>query len=90
MGLLFCKKEFRKKKPRPFLRVPVGTVPEVIRTPDLPLSRRSLYPAELRRHAAFFSIFYIIVEVAGKCNANSEKVRKAWFHLLYKVFNLGI
>ena len=65
-------------------------VPEVIRTPDLPLRRRSLYPAELRRHAAFFPIFYIIVEVAGKCNANSDKVRKAWFHLLYKVCNRGI
>ena len=25
-------------------------VPEVIRTPDLPLRRRSLYPAELRKH----------------------------------------
>ena len=27
-------------------------VPEVIRTPDLPLRRRSLYPAELRKHIA--------------------------------------
>lgn len=25
-------------------------VPEVIRTPDLPLRRQSLYPAELRKH----------------------------------------
>ena len=29
-------------------------VPEVIRTPDLPLRRRSLYPAELRKHAELY------------------------------------
>ena len=32
-------------------------VPEVIRTPDLPLRRRSLYPAELRVHVPENSVF---------------------------------
>ena len=39
--LLHEKKEAR--------RLPLVHVPEVIRTPDLPLRRRSLYPAELQR-----------------------------------------
>ena len=34
-----------------------NAVPEVIRTPDLPLRRRSLYPAELRKHKKI-EIFY--------------------------------
>ena len=35
-------------------------VPEVIRTPDLPLRRRSLYPAELRKqnYSYYFTIKY--------------------------------
>ena len=37
------------KKHRPLKPVLFG-VPEVIRTPDLSLRRRSLYPAELREH----------------------------------------
>ena len=36
-------------------------VPEVIRTPDLPLRRRSLYPAELRKHIT-------IVIISQFCN----------------------
>ena len=31
-------------------------VPEVIRTPDLPLRRRSLYPAELRKQNPAISV----------------------------------
>ena len=47
---------FRKNEKTPetldFTGVSDGVfgVPEVIRTPDLPLRRRSLYPAELRKH----------------------------------------
>ena len=36
-------------------------VPKVIRTPDLPLRRRSLYPAELRKHIT-------IVIISQFCN----------------------
>ena len=52
---MILQRENRKyKKDVPQLRVCVSRhstgVPEVIRTPDLPLRRRSLYPAELRKH----------------------------------------
>lgn len=35
-------------------------VPEVIRTPDLPLRRRSLYPTELQRQINFILFLTII------------------------------
>ena len=43
-------------------------VPEVIRTPDLPLRRRSLYPAELRKHITenIITHFYRLVKCLFK------------------------
>jgi hypothetical protein len=35
---------------------PAKRVPDAIRTHDLPLRRRTLYPAELRKHAPFFGL----------------------------------
>lgn len=32
----------------------LASVPEAIRTPDLPLRRRLLYPAELRKHMRYY------------------------------------
>ena len=53
----------KQKRGRPFCVRPRFGVPERIRTADLPLRRRSLYPAELRKHritvyhiCLFFSI----------------------------------
>ena len=36
--------------------LPQKRVPDAIRTHDLPLRRRTLYPAELRKHAPFFGL----------------------------------
>ena len=38
-------------------------VPEVIRTPDLPLRRRSLYPTELRKHQPNGIIAYFLQKI---------------------------
>ena len=45
-----CKQDACEKMLNRLLDRPISGVPEVIRTPDLPLRRRPLYPAELQEH----------------------------------------
>ena len=54
--LLFLRKNEKTPETLDFTGFSGGVfgVPEVIRTPDLPLRRRSLYPAELRKHIFAF------------------------------------
>ncbi len=49
----------RLKKREPIISVPAlqNSVPGGIRTHDLPLRRRTLYPAELQKHLRFFPYF---------------------------------
>ena len=61
--LLFLRKNEKAPETLDFTGFSGGVfgVPEVIRTPDLPLRRRSLYPAELRKHIT-------IVIISQFCN----------------------
>ena len=62
--LLFLRKNEKTPETLDFTGLSGGVfgVPEVIRTPDLPLRRRSLYPAELRKHC-LQSSFYPLGEI---------------------------
>ena len=58
-------------------------VPEVIRTPDLPLRRRSLYPAELRKHQQ--SVLYILWRRLS--NDLCRNINPIGFHLMDFLFS---
>ena len=62
-------------------------VPEVIRTPDLPLRRRSLYPAELLRQV----ICSAILHLNGKnVNAPGEKCGKTLAFCFLRAYNTKV
>ena len=59
-------------------------VPEVIRTPDLPLRRRSLYPAELRKHIT-------IVIISQFCNfVKCLFDKKSWLAIATSIDALAV
>lgn len=59
-------------------------VPEVIRTPDLPLRRRSLYPAELRKHTT-------IVIISQFCNfVKCLFDKKSWLAIATSIDALAV
>ena len=61
----FSVKMKKRRKPLILLKFSGGVfgVPEVIRTPDLPLRRRSLYPAELRKHFENLLLLYNVIVI---------------------------
>jgi hypothetical protein len=62
----FYRKSFKKKQETHFLWFPAFlSVPEQIRTADLPLRRRTLYPAELRIHIIYLLQRIILYDRTG-------------------------
>ena len=79
-----CKK--RRKAANPlFMRacgIVVG-VPEVIRTPDLPLRRRSLYPAELRKHLSNMKLLLAVCQVYHVLLGGGRSIQLSYGNIIF-------
>ena len=84
--LLFLRKNEKTPETLDFTGFSGGVfgVPEVIRTPDLPLRRRSLYPAELRKHIT-------IVIISQFCNfVKCLFDKKSWLAIATSIDALAV
>lgn len=84
--LLFLRKNEKTPENLDFIGFSGGIfgVPEVIRTPDLPLRRRSLYPAELRKHIT-------IVIISQFCNfVKCLFDKKSWLAIATSIDALAV
>ena len=78
----------KNKKSRKQLKKAFGVVcgaPEGIRIPDLPLRRRTLYPAELRAHILFYRLWAAIWEYSRfflgcGCVIFGSSIALQWIH----------